>query len=509
MNTRSLPALALRLALAATLAASGYIHAQLYIDGYRSVHVIGSMFLLQASTAFAVAALLLLAAPLLLRIAAAAIAIGTLIGFAASRTTGLFGFSENGLQPAPQALLSLIAETLTLLILAIWQASEARRPRRARPTDGPDGHEGDPGRQPSVSQTRPGPRPQSAGAAPPAPQARVAARPVIDGADAENARRLPALALRLALAATLAASGYIHAQLYIDGYRLVHVIGSMFLLQASTAFAVAALLLLAAPLLLRIAAAAIAIGTLIGFAASRTTGLFGFSENGLQPAPQALLSLIAETLTLLILVAWKPLLTAAVKSRAAAVDHVAGLTPLAGHRRLHNVLWLLLPVAVVAGLLWYGRVHTPNYETSLFGNRGDDAQLLKAQLGSALLGLALIQLVLALWIYGRLPALQTAPHRVRTTHRLIGLTAFLLSLPIARHCITAYGVQFTDTRVALHSLTGCFLYGAFVAKVIVVRHRRWPGWALPLAGGTLVTAIALIWYAAPLWYLNGLQAPGL
>ncbi|MBV2152032.1 hypothetical protein RZ50_004080 [Kitasatospora sp. SUK 42] len=170
---------------------------------------------------------------------------------------------------------------------------------------------------------------------------------------------------------------------------------------------------------------------------------------------------------------------------------------------------MLLPVVVMAGLFWYGRVHTPNYETSLFGNRGSDASLLKAQLGSALLGLALIQLLLALWIYGRLPALRAAPHAVHTTHRLIGLAAFLLSLPIARHCITAYGVQFAPTRVALHSLTACFLYGAFVAKVIVVRHRRWPGWALPLSGGALVTAIALIWYAAPLWYLNGSQAPGL
>ncbi|MGW2375432.1 DUF6529 family protein [Kitasatospora sp. NPDC001683] len=317
-----------------------------------------------------------------------------------------------------------------------------------------------------------------------------------------NTRSLPALALRLVLAATLAASGYIHAQLYIDGYRLVHVIGPLFLLQASTAFAAAALLLLAAPPLLRIAAAAIAVCTLAGFAASRTTGLFGFSENGLRPTPQALLSLIAEALTLLILVAWQPAL-------AAAAEPVEGLVPSTGHRRLHDVMWLLLPVAVVAGLFWYGRVHTPDYETSLFGNRGTDAQLLKAQLGSALLGLALIQLLLGLWIYGRLPALRAAPHPVHTTHRLIGLTAFLLSLPIARHCITAYGVQFTDSRVALHSLTGCFLYGAFVAKVIVVRHRRWPGWALPVAGGTLVTAIALIWYAAPFWYLNGFQAPGL
>jgi hypothetical protein len=70
-------------------------------------------------------------------------------------------------------------------------------------------------------------------------------------------------------------------------------------------------------------------------------------------------------------------------------------------------------------------------------------------------------------------------------------------------------VQLTDTRVAVHSLTGCALYGAFVAKVIVVRHRRLPGWALPVAGGALLCAIALLWYTAAFWYLNGLHAPGL
>ncbi|MGW3957787.1 DUF6529 family protein [Streptomyces sp. NPDC004752] len=181
----------------------------------------------------------------------------------------------------------------------------------------------------------------------------------------------------------------------------------------------------------------------------------------------------------------------------------------ADHRRRYDVLWMLLPVAVTVGLYWYGREHTPDYANSLFGQRGNDARGLKARLGSALLCLALIQLFLALWIYGLLPALRTASHRVHTAHRLIGLTAFLLSLPIAWHCITAYGVRLTDTRVALHSLTGCFLYGAFVAKVIVVRHRRWPSWALPLAGGALVTAIALLWYAAAFWDLNGFHAPGL
>ncbi|MFJ8787889.1 DUF6529 family protein [Streptomyces sp. NPDC102462] len=186
-----------------------------------------------------------------------------------------------------------------------------------------------------------------------------------------------------------------------------------------------------------------------------------------------------------------------------------GVARPAQRRWLHGALWMLLPVAVTAGLYWFGRAHIPDYQSSLFGQRGYDARGLKARLGSALLCLALIQLFLALWMYGVLPALRTASHRVHTTHRVIGLTAFLLSLPIAWHCITAYGVRLTSTRVAVHSLTGCFLYGAFVAKVVVVRHRGWPGWALPLAGGVLVTTIALLWYAAAFWYLNGFRAPGL
>ncbi|MFD9125659.1 DUF6529 family protein [Kitasatospora sp. NPDC059571] len=187
---------------------------------------------------------------------------------------------------------------------------------------------------------------------------------------------------------------------------------------------------------------------------------------------------------------------------------MAGLDRPGGRRPPYGALWALLPLAVTGGLLWFGRAHTPDYTSSLFGNQGDDANQLKARLGTALLGLALIQLLLALWMYGRLPGLPAAPRRVGRVHRFIGLLAFLLSLPIAEHCITAYGVQLTDTRVALHSLAGCFLYGAFAAKVIVVRHRRLPGWAVPLAGGALVVAIALLWYTAAFWYLNGYQAPG-
>jgi hypothetical protein len=61
----------------------------------------------------------------------------------------------------------------------------------------------------------------------------------------------------------------------------------------------------------------------------------------------------------------------------------------------------------------------------------------------------------------------------------------------------------TEDRVAVHSVTGCVLYGAFVAKVLVVRSRRLSGWALPTAGGLLVAAIAVLWYTAALWHLDG------
>ncbi|MEU6592315.1 hypothetical protein ABZ923_24320 [Streptomyces sp. NPDC046881] len=137
MNTRRLLAAALRPATAATLAAGGYLHAQLYIDGYRFVPVIGPLFLLQAGASFALAVLLPAGTPPpLLRIAAAGVALGALGGFAASRTVGVFGFTEHGLRPAPQAALSLLAETGTLLLLAVWQVTLAGRPRAARPPAG-------------------------------------------------------------------------------------------------------------------------------------------------------------------------------------------------------------------------------------------------------------------------------------------------------------------------------------------------------------------------------------
>jgi len=149
----------------------------------------------------------------------------------------------------------------------------------------------------------------------------------------------------------------------------------------------------------------------------------------------------------------------------------------------------LLGAAVTAALYAVGRLRAPDYTVSV-------------------LGLAVVQVLLALWLYRKLPLAGSAPRPVRLSHRIIGFGLFALTVPIAVHCLLAYGVQLTSTRVAVHSLAGCVFYGAFTAKVLIVQSRRLPGWALPAAGGLLAVLVAVLWYTSALWYYNGYQLPG-
>jgi len=126
----ALPATSVRIGVAVCLAASGFVHAELYIHGYRAIPGIGPMFLLQASGSLAVAVLLLISAPPVLRLGAAALTAGALGGFALSRTVGVFGFIERGLNPAPEALISIAVELAALLLLVIPPAI-ARGGRRS------------------------------------------------------------------------------------------------------------------------------------------------------------------------------------------------------------------------------------------------------------------------------------------------------------------------------------------------------------------------------------------
>jgi hypothetical protein len=198
-----------------------------------------------------------------------------------------------------------------------------------------------------------------------------------------------------------------------------------------------------------------------------------------------------------------PLITTVAEGR----DMAAPETPSRRSAALRLTGIGVLAAAVVVALIVFGRVHAVSSAFSLFGRQYLAAVTLKALLATVVLGAAALQVVLALWIYRKLPLAGSAPRPVRLGHRVVGFVLFALTVPIALHCLIAYGVQFTSVRVAVHSLAGCFFYGAFVAKVLLVQTRRLPGWVLPVAGGTLAVVVVVLWYSSALWYYNGFQLP--
>jgi len=126
----------------------------------------------------------------------------------------------------------------------------------------------------------------------------------------------------------------------------------------------------------------------------------------------------------------------------------------------------------------------------------------KAWFATAAAILALLQVTTAARIYGRLSFLPERGPAVATMHRWSGRVAFLCTLPVFFHCVTILGFQAPDARVAIHSLLGTFLYGVFVAKVLIVRDRSLPAWALPAAGLTLASMLVAIWLSSSLWYFT-------
>lgn len=186
-----------------------------------------------------------------------------------------------------------------------------------------------------------------------------------------------------------------------------------------------------------------------------------------------------------------------------------GQHPPTGGSTVRRLAWVIAAAAAVtAALAVFGAEHSPNYTFGLFGSSGTGAISLKSRISTGILALALVQLLLALWMYGRVPGVGAAPSQVGRLHRATGIVLFLATLPVAVHCMVAYGVQTTSARVTVHSLAGCFFYGAFLSKILVVRSRQLPGWVLPTAGGVLVAVIAVLWYSSALWFFNGYQLPG-
>jgi hypothetical protein len=155
----------------------------------------------------------------------------------------------------------------------------------------------------------------------------------------------------------------------------------------------------------------------------------------------------------------------------------------------------------------YGRLHTPTGgAVATFGF--PSVLPMKAWFATGAALLALVQLLSALWMWGRIPGAGRARSWVATAHRWTGTVAFLLTLPVAYHCLWALGFQDTDARVLTHSILGCAFYGAFTTKMLVLRSAKVPGWAVPALGGALVALLAGLWFTSSLWFYTNIGFTG-
>ena len=159
-----------------------------------------------------------------------------------------------------------------------------------------------------------------------------------------------------------------------------------------------------------------------------------------------------------------------------------------------------LGALVAVGLGAYGRLHQPTFfALNVAGFSSGTAA--KAWLATVAFSLALVQLGSALVMYGRIPRI-TAPRWIGGLHRWSGRVAVLTSVPVAVHCLYALGFQTGSVRVLVHSLFGCFFYGAFVAKMLILNRRDAPGWALPVLGGTVFTGLVALWSTSAAWFFG-------
>jgi hypothetical protein len=163
--------------------------------------------------------------------------------------------------------------------------------------------------------------------------------------------------------------------------------------------------------------------------------------------------------------------------------------------------------AVVAVLLGvFGRVHEPTLRgTTALGF--DTVIEMKVAVTMVVGVLVVLQLLSALWLYGRLG--RRAPSWLGTAHRASGTTALLLSVFVGYSCLWALGLESgrldsgekVPLRAVVHGVLGCAVFGAAVVKVVAVRSRRAPGWFLPVAGGLLFTLLVVVVLTSAAWYV--------
>jgi hypothetical protein len=164
--------------------------------------------------------------------------------------------------------------------------------------------------------------------------------------------------------------------------------------------------------------------------------------------------------------------------------------------------------AISIALGVYGRVHDPTGH-ALFTLFFTNTLSMKAWLATVAAVLGIVQVLTALRLYGRVRWPASPPAWLGDAHRLSGTLAFTVSLPVAYHCLWALGFKAhpSQPRVFAHSLLGCAFYGAFAAKVIIVRSKGLPNWALPVAGALLFSVLVAVWATSALWFFTHVGFP--
>jgi Family of unknown function (DUF6529) len=161
---------------------------------------------------------------------------------------------------------------------------------------------------------------------------------------------------------------------------------------------------------------------------------------------------------------------------------------------------VVLGALVAVGLGAFGKVHEPQFfSISVAGFSSGTA--VKSWLATLAIVLALFQLVSAFAMYRLIPG-GRAPAWIGTAHVWSGRLAVLASVPVAVHCLYALGFQSTDNRVLFHSLFGCFFYGAFVTKMILLTRKGLRGWVIPIAGGLVFFGLVYVWLTSALWFFQ-------
>jgi len=165
--------------------------------------------------------------------------------------------------------------------------------------------------------------------------------------------------------------------------------------------------------------------------------------------------------------------------------------------------------AVALALGVYGRVHDPTGRR--IADLGFPSLLaMKSWLATIAVALAVFQLLSALRMYGRLRIPRTMPWWLPVAHRWSGTAAFVVSLPVAYHCLWSLGlVSDRGARPLLHGLLGCAFYGAMATKLLALRVKGLPRWAIPVVGATLVTALTAVWLTSALWFFTTVDFPAL